>query len=314
MSYILDALKKSDRERQRGAVPDLQTVQDVAVRGPGTRFGWLAFLLSTIVLLVVGLSMIWLSPWKAEGPTMSTVLPETVTRETGPNVVAGNSSSTGLQEKTSETLPAGVAGETADVPQGQTETAFPALDAQAFSARKPGHNDASLKPVVVNNPEGAQRNNLDDPVSQAPPIAPVASVIDENPSETAGVSRDRIFSSSATAADEISNPSPPPDIIETPVPDEVANRTASPAASQPLFAEDLLPDYMQLPYSMRQELPKVTISVHFYAHSPASRKVNVNGRMMREGQYVSPVLKLEQITVDGVIFDYKGRRFEMSVF
>lgn len=315
MSYILDALKKSDRDRQRGAVPDLQTVQVATVKGPGTRLGWLVFLLSTIVFLVLGLYMIWLRPWKAEGPAMPTVLPETVAPEIGPDAAARNFSSK-MQEKISETLPVGGADKTRDVSQEQTETAFPALDAPSFSVTTPGSHEANQEPVGVNSPEGAQRNNSDDPVPQASSIAPIASDIDEKASKTAEVSRDRTFSasSSANAADEISSSGLSHDIIETSAPEEVAERTAPPAAYQTLFAEDLLPDYMQLPHSIRQELPKITISLHFYAHSPASRKANVNGRMMREGQYVSPVLKLEQIIADGVIFDYKGRRFKMSVF
>ena len=50
MSYILDALKKSDQERQRHATPNLQSIQrPLSPRGSG--FGWRNGLLSVTLLI-----------------------------------------------------------------------------------------------------------------------------------------------------------------------------------------------------------------------------------------------------------------------
>jgi general secretion pathway protein B len=69
----------------------------------------------------------------------------------------------------------------------------------------------------------------------------------------------------------------------------------------------------ELPLSVQQELPAMTISVHAYSGNPANRLVGINNRILREGEYVVPDLKLEQITPDGMIFGYKGYSFRRGV-
>src|SRR3989304_1233253 len=67
MSYILDALKKSEKERRHGTVPDLLTVQDILVQEPKKRLLWPYFLLIAL-LLNAGLFMWWLNPWQSKKP------------------------------------------------------------------------------------------------------------------------------------------------------------------------------------------------------------------------------------------------------
>ena len=59
MSYILDALKKSERERQRGALPGMLTVQDIVAEKPAKRLHWV-YLLATALLLNAGALVWWL--------------------------------------------------------------------------------------------------------------------------------------------------------------------------------------------------------------------------------------------------------------
>jgi general secretion pathway protein B len=66
MSYILDALKKSEQQRQRGTAPSLLAAQVPAEvpRSPATLYYGLA----AAVLLVVGFAIGMLRPWHAEAP------------------------------------------------------------------------------------------------------------------------------------------------------------------------------------------------------------------------------------------------------
>ena len=66
MSYILDALKKSEQQRQRGAAPSLLSAQvtDVAPRQPAALFYGLA----AGALLLAGVTIGMLRPWQAEAP------------------------------------------------------------------------------------------------------------------------------------------------------------------------------------------------------------------------------------------------------
>jgi general secretion pathway protein B len=59
MSYILDALKKSEKERQRGVLPDMLTVQDIVAEKPAKRLHWV-YLLAAALLLNAGALVWWL--------------------------------------------------------------------------------------------------------------------------------------------------------------------------------------------------------------------------------------------------------------
>ena len=66
MSYILDALKKSDQQRQRGTTPTLPPAQATVTapkQSSSVYFGVLA-----AVLLCAGVAIGWLHPWQAEQP------------------------------------------------------------------------------------------------------------------------------------------------------------------------------------------------------------------------------------------------------
>lgn len=67
MSYILDALKKSDQQRQRGATPTLPSAQ-AAVAVPKQSFSVFYGVLA-VVLLCGGIAIGWLHPWQTEQPT-----------------------------------------------------------------------------------------------------------------------------------------------------------------------------------------------------------------------------------------------------
>src|SRR4051812_28648241 len=64
MSYILDALRKSDQQRQRGLAPTLLTAQAAT---SGTRSpSLLAYGSLAVVLLAVGVVIGWLRPWQEQ--------------------------------------------------------------------------------------------------------------------------------------------------------------------------------------------------------------------------------------------------------
>jgi hypothetical protein len=67
MSYILDALKKSAKDRQRGNLPDMLIVQDIVVEKPRKRLPW-PYLLIAALLLNAGLLVWWLAFSHTEKP------------------------------------------------------------------------------------------------------------------------------------------------------------------------------------------------------------------------------------------------------
>jgi general secretion pathway protein B len=63
MSYILDALKKSERKRAQGTVPDLLTSQEAVSYEPKKKRLWPYLLIAAF--LINALAVAWFVPWKS---------------------------------------------------------------------------------------------------------------------------------------------------------------------------------------------------------------------------------------------------------
>jgi general secretion pathway protein B len=72
-------------------------------------------------------------------------------------------------------------------------------------------------------------------------------------------------------------------------------------------------NFADLPPAIRQEFPRMTISVHAYSSQPKNRLVTIDDHLLHEGDSAGAGITLEQITADGMIFSYKGYRFRRSV-
>lgn len=64
-----------------------------------------------------------------------------------------------------------------------------------------------------------------------------------------------------------------------------------------------------LPASIQQQVPPVSIGGYIYSDNKADRSVLINNRLRREGEDVAPGLTLERMTPTGVVLAYKGYRF-----
>lgn len=86
MSYILEALKKSEQERRLGHVPDISVLQEAPPRAPQRWQRWLlaALLVNLLVLLIVA----W-RPWArpaTDAPTPTVAAPEPVAPAAVPTI------------------------------------------------------------------------------------------------------------------------------------------------------------------------------------------------------------------------------------
>lgn len=66
MSYILDALKKSDKERKRGQVPALSSVHDAYPAQPRRRSRLPYVIVAATLLINAGILAVWLQLWKPQ--------------------------------------------------------------------------------------------------------------------------------------------------------------------------------------------------------------------------------------------------------
>jgi len=251
MSYILDALRKSDQQRQRGAAPTLLAGQTTATAPRQPAFLWYGLLAAALV--GAGVAIGWLRPWQP--------------RQAAPvaNVAAVKPSEAGVRQS----VP--VRTEIAPAPGPQAQRASPAAQTAPAPARAP---------VRATAPAPAPAG-----VKSQPPASDGA--------EARSKPQDAVAAVSAKAA---AMPEQPPGT----------------AATDTALAQNVI-SLAELPLALQQELPAMTISIHAYSGRPADRLVGINNRLLREGDYVVPGLKLEQITLEGMIFGYKGYSFRRGV-
>lgn len=57
----------------------------------------------------------------------------------------------------------------------------------------------------------------------------------------------------------------------------------------------------------------MTITVHSFSPMAKECLLGVNNRLLREGDTLTPDLVLERITPDGMIFNFKGTRFQRGL-
>lgn len=295
MSYILDALRKSDQERQRGAAPTLLVGQ--AVAPPQKQPAYLFYGLLALVLLAAGIAIGWLRPWQSEqaapgpAPVASKPAEPVVVQSVAPRAeIAG---APAPEAQTRDAAPRQAAPTPLPVPARATVavSASPAASAPAASApatrtvSPPAPAPAAVPaPAVATAP--AQGPAL--PSAQAPVPSPAKSA------------------PPAAAKSEI--------LLRPQEPQAKVAQEPLPAVSVPLpSAGQNVVWLSELPLSLQQELPPMTVSVHAYSSRPADRLVGINNRMLREGDAVAPGLKLEQITPEGMVLSYKGYSFRRGV-
>lgn len=102
-------------------------------------------------------------------------------------------------------------------------------------------------------------------------------------------------------------PAPMVAAMKPDMPAPMPEKPADPAQEQKVIP------MAELPLQIQQEIPAMTIPLHAYSSKPRDRLVSINDRMLKEGEPLTPGLRLEQITQDGLIFSYKGYRFRRGV-
>jgi general secretion pathway protein B len=235
MSYILEALKKSDQQRQRGTTPTLQVTQLTVAAHKRPMF--IYYGLFAAVLLVTGIIIGWLRPWQPEQPPFGT-------------------------EPPAAESPISISQQAAPAPWSAPHE-MPGKTAQEIPAPN---------------------------LTRAVQAVPVTSAM--KPSNPA-------LNSSGTRS------------TAAPIPDKAMPEKSAGIAG--VAQEQKAIPLNELPLAIQQEIPAITVQLHSYSSKPSERLVYINSSKLREGESLRSGLRLEQITPDGMIFSYKGYRFQRGI-
>ena len=117
-----------------------------------------------------------------------------------------------------------------------------------------------------------------------------------------------------------SNPEATPEIPTRIQPATTAdNPVPVPATEQPALTptsaavETQVLKQSELPSEIQQRLPNLVIAFHQYSRSPSERRVMINNILLRQGEFITPDLKLEQITPEGMVLGIQGYHFSRGV-
>lgn len=272
MSFILEALRKSEAERRaapttRGATAGVYVVAPPRRRSLGT------MVMPAIALAAgIGVAVGWNAFTRDDAPV---AVPPPVVQAAGDRAVpvaSAGSSDQGTSHKAAQVAPGAHAAprKIADVPMPAAVAVVrpPVKTVVAASAAADVGRDARGSNTVAAPQTGPTAAGVKPAASVAAPLAaPLPAVVPP------------ALASSGVAA---------------PSTTAVAASAVSPAVSKAPAVE---------------ELPKLAVSGFANSEDTRSRFAVIDNRIVREGEVFAPDLRLVQVADDGIVVEYKGQRY-----
>jgi general secretion pathway protein B len=273
VSFILDALRKSEHARQKQTGPGLAEVPVVVTKPKTNVWGTAAIALLVVNLVAVGVLLLRRAndPAPVAAPASA---PATTTVSAAPTarVTSSPASPAGMEPTLSPTT----------VPQAATPTR------PALAPRAPAGGRNPLAEEVGDSVEAVD-----------PSVAAAATAVPSGPPAVT-----RKGTSPARRGGTV---------VYAPVPEAADLPYTPPPAAAPApapAADDNLPTADEV--TARGGLPALHLDLHVYASASQQRFIFVNSRKYREGEALQEGPVVEQITASGAVLSYRGARFKLT--
>lgn len=293
MSYILDALKKADRQRHLAQVPTVATIHRTPATGSRRPWPWIVVV--AVVVLVNAAVLGWLlrptavSPTSA--PSRATQTASTVPDSLSPPAVTAPAPA----EPRAGSRPSATG--KATPPSGRADVVAPrsgAIDSKAAAAKPVEPKPA---PPVALAPAA--------PSAQAPISKPGTALPAAQPAPTAKPAEGGAVPTPPTA-----KAVPPPTRAATPTETSPPATTAAPApkpTDRVAAATPSTPPRAAVGTG-QDVLPQMHLQMLVYSDVPSERLVFINNQKYVEGQSVEGKAVVETITPEGAMVSYQGKR------
>jgi general secretion pathway protein B len=279
MSYILEALQKSERKRQKDSVPDLQAVHVPDAEKKDKRHLWPWLLVAALIVNAILLAF-FLPSFRDDVFLTDRRLTENQGQTPSPQSLAEKPPAYKPAEETLSVK--------SDTPAPATAERL--LPAEMQTAEIP----ATRHPVATE-----QSQDIFQTIAEN---SPAEETVNVSPSSETTEQKIQTAENGITAPVDILQPA---DVIGAE--DELITE------HEPTTIKEI-PLYGALPQSLRLRLPELSISFLSYSQKPSKRIVSINGRILREGQTIADDLTLEEITSEGAVLNYRRDRFLLKVF
>jgi general secretion pathway protein B len=323
MSYILEAMRRAEADRHRGEVPLLNESSAAAAEAsraePTT--SRLGLLWSAAIGLTIGFAGYALLRHFVFGTPPPPPVPVVAGPAAGvgaggtlpPQAWGGNGQvgGGGAGREASVSRPVSPDTKVGDAPAPASPTRDQRAPATGSSDGKAA--PTSTKPKSPGESESSSRTK--PPSTGAAPRAESRGVVDASPGTGSRQAKAEGSGSApsrrpVSAAPEPAAPSASPrqDALAgspTAVPPPAAVATPAPPAA--------LPRVRDLPAELQRDVPPLLVSGWVQSADPGSRQLLVNGVLLREGDALTPVLRLEMIGRRTAVFSVRGQRFEVPI-
>lgn len=277
MSFILEALKKSDAKRRAQMGPDLSSsaglsnASSIRPRQSVALWG----LAGLIAVLAVGTVAFWVGSKPSDKAKSNPVV------------------ATGVPGTNPETnMP---------VPEPSIETAEsigasePVVPAESLVSSAPSETDVPPQVTAApTSPEPALQRHSAVPTPDPSSVEALEARLVASAQAVAGAGAGYNSEQATAATDDASAAAP--------------DQSFEPWRPQ-------VADYLyrwELPLSVRQSLPALNLLVHVYSNTPEDRFVLINGTRFREGDELSPGVRLAEIRPQGALVDFRDYRFLLT--
>lgn len=321
MSYILEALKKAQAERQLGSAPDIHTPAPSHVPAPTAGASRKPLLIGLSAGIVIA-GIAGVLAWRSQAPA--------------PQVAVLASAAQGVS---GEAMPAPAVSSDAAAPAPALAagTASPAAAVPALApmpAPMPTPTPTPTSTTAAGSPGASPGAAASAPVAphREPAQAPRQAANNVTAAEAAPAARP---SSAAPPAGEAARPRPStqpdgraaPAARSTPAPANVAAASPeavylpapaarapdpAPVARAPEPVEENLRTLQQLPEAIQREVPRVSVGGYIYSPNPADRLLLVDKMLRREGEELAPGLVLERLMPKYAVMNYRGTRYRVA--
>lgn len=277
MSYILDALQKSENERQSHVAPEIYRLSRPQEAEHPSTLRWL-LLLCLLTLFAVGLSILW-QIWGAQ----NSAAPQPTINAKPVEMAAEARAQVGA--RIGAKAPPIEASTIAPKPSAQANVFEPKASAQTASR-------ASAAPATAPEPSDAH------PSSGKPVLAQK-----ESATEPSGPEQ-------AESRPTVSKPAP---LAKTATQQSPQQEKLSESSTVKNMKPARVYSLAELPGDIRASMPSLAFSFHVYASDPSRRTIIINGRRLREGQALNDAMRLRRITPDGVVMAYRNYDIALPV-
>lgn len=315
MSYILDALQRSEHERKQGELPSFRQDQSLLFMKKERKSPWLMLLVFVLLLNAMVFLYIHFS-----GP--SDDVNQLVDQTSGLNVDAGGQSK---GHSVTSVEAAGTLNGTREYLAPETKEHV--LPASSGNMQKAASAESALvEPKLVSekavlpslNPKEILKTQTTDPVKQTqteqqPALEPLISGV-ELPAPAIEASNEEyeliepkpLASNDAKTDDWASNPRVV--VSDTPL-DLQENKSVEEALDSDPYEHVLFLE--ELDQRTRPNVSRLTFNSHIYSSTPSARRVMINNIYLREGQAFQGMTLLS-IGEQYVVFEKEGQQFKIA--